>query len=131
MKSREFEEVIEKQMEMCFDILIEKAKEYADNGDRLHNFKYAGNLQGINPVKALSGMMAKHTISIYDMCGSEALHTREMWDEKITDSINYLLLLKALLIDEDLFLNTPVKKDSITCSALLDKNYRIENKNLK
>jgi hypothetical protein len=44
-------------------------------------------------------MMAKHTVSIYDMCNSGKEYSIDMWNEKITDSINYLLLLRALIED--------------------------------
>jgi len=44
-------------------------------------------------------MMAKHTVSIYDMCGSGEIYDIAKWDEKITDHINYLLLLRALVED--------------------------------
>ena len=49
-----------------------------------------------HPSGALAGMMAKHIISIYDMCFSDR-KTFELavWEEKITDSLNYLFLLKA------------------------------------
>ena len=48
-------------------------------------------------------MMAKHTVSVYDLIedyeqGKEI--SPKMWAEKIGDSINYLLLLTALL-EED------------------------------
>ena len=46
-------------------------------------------------------MISKHVVSIYDMCYSNLLHFElEQWDEKITDSINYLILLKALVKEE-------------------------------
>lgn len=44
MKSEEFEEVINKRIEMCKTVLCNKADEYATD-DRLHNFKVAGKLQ--------------------------------------------------------------------------------------
>lgn len=44
--------------------------------------------------------MAKHTVSVYDLIDDyeqgKAI-PKEMWAEKIGDSINYLLLLTALL----------------------------------
>ena len=56
-------------------------------------------IQGCTMKQALAGMMAKHTISIYDMCqGGEYTHAK--WIEKITDNINYLILLRAM-IEED------------------------------
>jgi hypothetical protein len=96
MNTQRFEEILNAQIKRCTDTLIVKAREYATD-DRLHNFKTAAVLQGITPVQALAGMMAKHTISIYDMCASGKDYPEAMWDEKIGDSINYLLLLRALV----------------------------------
>ena len=54
-------------------------------------------------MRALGGMMAKHTVSVYDLIER---HERgetispAMWDEKIGDSINYLLLLTAAIEEE-------------------------------
>lgn len=51
--------------------------------------------------RALAGMMAKHIISIYDMCFSEqAAYDQSIWNEKITDTLNYLFLLNALVREE-------------------------------
>lgn len=99
MNTERFNEIINEQITRCLDILVAKAKEYATD-DRLHNFKVAASLQGIYPEQALAGMMAKHTVSVYDMCHSGDVYPIELWDEKITDSINYLLLLKALVSEE-------------------------------
>lgn len=99
MKTEQFNKLIEKQYKQCTDILVTKAKEYATE-DRLHNFKVAADLQKTTPINALAGMLAKHTVSIYDMCRSDQLYPEEMWNEKITDHINYLFLLKALVIED-------------------------------
>lgn len=45
--------------------------------------------------------MAKHTVSIYDMARSEETFPLEKWDEKITDHINYLILLRAVVVEEN------------------------------
>ena len=100
MNSEWFEKVIKKQIKSCEDVLIGKAKEYATDDDRLHNFKNAAGMMSCDPKEALAGMMAKHTISIYDMCRSGKDYPIELWNEKITDHINYLLLLKAI-VEED------------------------------
>ena len=43
-------------------------------------------------------------VSLYDMCYSTLLHfDMEQWDEKITDCINYLILLKALVKEEQAY----------------------------
>lgn len=96
MKSETFNQIVDAQLERCRNILCAKAKEYATE-DRLHNFKIAAALEGAGPIQALSGMMAKHTVSVYDMAMSGETYPQELWDEKITDHINYLLLLKALV----------------------------------
>jgi hypothetical protein len=49
---------------------------------------------------ALAGMMAKHTVSVYDMIGTGKVYPMELWEEKIKDSINDLFLLWALLHEE-------------------------------
>lgn len=99
MTSERFDDIIERQMQICKAVLCNKAEEYATN-DRLHNFKNAAGMMSCNPKEALAGMMAKHTISIYDMCRDGKKHGMDIWQEKITDHINYLLLLKALVAEE-------------------------------
>lgn len=102
MKQDEFDQIIQEQLERCERLLLSKGKEYAeDKIDRLHTFKRAASLQGINPERALLGMLTKHVISIYDMCSEPARYDKDLWDEKITDAINYLLLLRAV-VDERL-----------------------------
>lgn len=80
-------------------LLTRKTKEYTgDNADRLSAFKAAAALQSCTPERALAGMLAKHIVSLYDMCYAENTVFRpEEWDEKITDSINYLVLLRAIV----------------------------------
>lgn len=97
MNNQRFEKVVNEQLERCKNLLLKKGKEYDHSTeDRLHVFKVAGQLEGITPGQALAGMMAKHTISIYDLVSSDC-QSIALWDEKITDHINYLLLLKALI----------------------------------
>lgn len=98
MDSKTFETLMEQQFDLCRTILCAKAMEYATE-DRLHNFNVAADLRGCTPEQALAGMMAKHTVSVYDMCEATAAEVFpiELWQEKITDSINYLLLLNAMV----------------------------------
>lgn len=102
MNSYDFDMTIDKRIEDCKRVLGVKASEYATS-DRLHNFKVAAVLQHESPIKALGGMMAKHTVSVYDLI--EAVNRGEnipleLWDEKIGDHINYLLLLWAAIVEE-------------------------------
>lgn len=96
MNTERFQELFEEQIERSRNVLCSKAKEYATE-DRLHNFKVAAALEGQTTEQALAGMMAKHTVSVYDMCESGESYPIELWEEKITDHINYLLLLNAVV----------------------------------
>lgn len=101
MNSKEFSDMVNAQLDYCKALLNAKEDEYeADTTDRFRSFKVAAALQNKTPKQALAGMMCKHTVSIYDMCNG-GKYSRERWLEKITDSINYLLLLKGLVEEED------------------------------
>lgn len=102
MTNKEFSEIVQDQLDYCKKLLCVKGDEYdANSNDRLHSFKVAAEIQCETPKQSLAGMMAKHTISIYDMCMSSSRYSLEKWEEKITDSINYLLLLKAMVIEDE------------------------------
>lgn len=99
MTQSEFNVIFERQIRKCSDTLQKKSKEYTDSGpDRLSAFKTAASLQNCSPEEALAGMMAKHIVSLYDMCFAEnKTFELDIWREKITDSLNYLFLLNALV----------------------------------
>lgn len=99
MKTEKFESILNKRIDKCVKVLCAKADEYATE-DRLHNFKVAAELQNCTPITALAGMMAKHTVSVYDLIKRQEqglVVPKEMWDEKIGDHLNYLFLLTALI----------------------------------
>ena len=99
MNTNDFNKIIDSRIQKCLDVLCKKADEYATL-DMLHNFKVAAELQDCTPIKALAGMMCKHTVSVYDLINEfeeGADIPLELWEEKIGDSINYLLLLTALI----------------------------------
>lgn len=86
-------------MERCASTLQKKKKEYTgDSQDRLITFKVAAAMQGCSSERALAGMMAKHIVSLYDMCYADnETFDVAVWDEKITDGLNYLFLLRAIV----------------------------------
>ena len=99
MNTTTFERLFEEQVNRSRSVLVSKAKEYATE-DRLHNFKVAAALEGKTQEQALAGMMAKHTVSVYDMAESGLAYPIDLWQEKITDHINYLFLLNAIVREE-------------------------------
>ena len=98
MNQDAFNVILERRKYEITDTLTHKAAEYATE-DRLHNFKAAALLQGNTPEQALVGMLSKHLVSVIDMVNSNFAYPIKTWDEKIGDSINYLILLEALLQD--------------------------------
>lgn len=103
MNTKDFNEIIHEQIERCEATMCKKADEYATE-DRLHNFKVAAGIQNCLPTTALAGMMAKHTVSVYDMIRDleeGKAYPIELWNEKIGDSINYLLLLAAAVREDE------------------------------
>ena len=101
MTQEKFVEIVNEQIDYCKSLLGCKGEEYDTfNDDRLHAFKTAAMIQHENQKQALAGMMAKHTVSIYDMCSQQTEFTEEKWIEKISDSINYLLILRAIIEEE-------------------------------
>lgn len=99
MDAKTFERVLEDTFDLVDRTLLTKAEEYAPK-DRLYNFKLAGELRHEQPKEALAGMMVKHTVSIYDMIRDGIEHPLTQWDEKIIDHINYLILLRACVLEE-------------------------------
>lgn len=100
MNGKTFDEIFEQQVAMCRSILVDKAAEYAYPDDRLRNFRIAAGLQGTNSRLALGGMLAKHIVSIFDLIAEGTCAPTPKWDEKITDAINYLFLLRAVTVEE-------------------------------
>lgn len=105
MTESEFRLIFDDQVIKCSKTLCNKRKEYTgDSQDRLIAFKIAASLQSCTPQRALAGMMAKHIVSLYDMCyAKDGTFTKELWEEKITDSLNYLFLLAALIKEEVIY----------------------------
>lgn len=98
MQLDQFEGILDTQLKRVRDVLVAKRDEYA-NVDVLANFKKSAHMRGVGIPQAITGMMVKHTTSIYDMVESGKPFSVEVWDEKITDHINYLILLRAALVD--------------------------------
>ncbi len=102
-----FNKVVQEQSDRCLTILCNKGTEYAPGAsiennttDRLEHFKKAAAIMSATPKVALLGMLSKHIVSVSDMCTDGKSYPIEKWNEKITDSINYLLILRAVVEEE-------------------------------
>ncbi len=103
MNLRTFNQIVTDQLSRSELLLTGKGEEYAEGAteasetDRLEHFKKAAALQNTTTAQAAFGMLAKHLVSVSDMVGSRKSYPLEKWNEKITDSINYLLILRAIV----------------------------------
>jgi hypothetical protein len=99
----DFSNVVNDTINNILAVLKQKEQEYASTESRFHNFEVAGRKLGVTPEKALLGMMIKHVVSIEDLVNwveqSPKRITIEAINEKIGDNINYLILLKGMLIN--------------------------------
>ena len=98
LSHEQFQKIIQETADKSMGVLKSKNASY-NTEDPLGSFKLAARIQKTTPVSALMGMLAKHTVSIYDMAHSRNVYPEAVWDEKIGDHINYLLMLKALADD--------------------------------
>ena len=105
MKPQIFNLLVKETFKNATEILTQKAKTYATKEDRLYNFKQAAGLSRRTPISSLKGMVDKHLVALSDFVyahehGFEV--PAEEWEEKIGDIINYMVLLRAMLKEEDL-----------------------------
>ena len=98
MRHEEFAEILEQELSRVSAVLSVKTDEYATD-DQLHNIRQAALLKQESLPEAVIGMMVKHTVSIFTMVKSGKPFPVEKWDEKITDHIIWLVLLKASLTE--------------------------------
>lgn len=96
----EFKNVVHTRFSTCEDILTAKSHEYAPNQDRLEQFKITAMMQECTPIRALGGMMVKHTATLHQFINDPQKYTIAQWQEKISDTINYCLLLEGLLVEQ-------------------------------
>lgn len=95
-----FNGVVRDRVELIQNVLLSKGKEYSRGNDRFSNFKTAARRLNVTPERALLGMREKHEVSIVDIINDldgGILPSEELLEEKLGDSINYLILLEGLI----------------------------------
>ena len=112
MNRRDFtESVIEPRLELIKKVLIQKGTEYGADKSPFHNFEEASKLSfHTTPQGVAWEFMCKHLQSIKDMIDDhqklDKVPTRELVEEKIGDTINYLILIEGMF-REDIFKAEP------------------------
>lgn len=101
MNSEKFYDLVDEIQSRITNILINKGKEYSTNDNKLHNFDKAGKMSNQTREKALLGFLLKHQVSVDDIVNKieTELPSVEMLEEKITDILNYYILLEACIKD--------------------------------
>lgn len=115
MITQDFEKHYQELKNHIEDLLIIKAKEYAQpNGDRLWNFKQATSLLGTNQARTAFYYCTKHYDSlakITEDLDKEIYPSLDLIREKCGDIIAYTYLIYACLIEElQNHETTPTKK---------------------
>lgn len=96
-----FDEVLREQLKQTEATLGLKGREYSKGADRFSNFKDAARIEQVSPEKALLGMMVKHEVSVRDIVAKldTELPTEAMLNEKCGDWLNYIVLLKGMIVE--------------------------------
>ena len=115
MNTKTFKALMEHRLEHCEKLLISKGKEYNEEDDRFKSFRMAGLEQGCSSVRALDGMWSKHRVSIQQeirkMEADPTYIPSDTWiKEKLTDNINYTVLLEGLIRERKTELREKEKK---------------------
>lgn len=100
MDRTRFNEIVKETLQQVDEILIKKGKEYSGNVDVFKNFRIAAVADESTPEEALWGMYMKHWVSIRQIVKDGELPSKELLNEKILDSIAYMILLKGIIIEQ-------------------------------
>lgn len=98
---QDFDKLVQERCDAIKETLANKAFEYATEKSRFHNFEVAARKRNTTPEEALMGMKVKHDVSVDDLVewakNSPEKLNGHIINEKVGDSINYLVLLEGLL----------------------------------
>lgn len=104
MTRKEFEFILAARIRAIKETLGDKGREYASSTDQFHTFKSSAELQNetslTTPAREAWGMVKKHIISVQDIVYSDELPTIELLNEKVGDTICYLINIEAILKEE-------------------------------
>lgn len=94
-----FKKGINKSVYQIQEILTIKSQEYWRDNNPFHNFETGARISNTYPEKVLYGFLLKHLVSLQDIINdlpTKKVH-QSLIEEKITDIVVYMLVLKELL----------------------------------
>lgn len=95
-----FNDCIDNRLNECKELLTVKSVEYRRNNNPYHNFNVGAKFTGESSEKVLYGFLLKHLISLQDIVNDVnegKLPSKEIIAAKVSDIINYMLILEALI----------------------------------
>lgn len=99
-----FKEILLSRIEKSKNVLANKAKEYAFEKGRYHNFIEAGGLINELPIRVALLFGLKHFQSLIDIVEDRiSFSEKEICEEKIGDSFNYCIIMLGMLLYTDDF----------------------------
>lgn len=99
MDARTFNAIVERRFEACGEMLGMKGADYTDGKDRLYNFKSVGGLCNTPALMVWLIYFLKHIYAIISFCVKGKVESEPI-QGRITDAINYLVLLEGLVEEQ-------------------------------
>lgn len=117
-----FNALLKETTELMYSVLASKSQEYSTD-DKLHNFKEAGKAFDSKPTVVCWSYMMKYLVSIKDIAYGKPVSI-EAINEKIGDALNYLVLMKALLLEQTYQPRSTETRPRIVCLCGSTKFYQ-------
>ena len=101
MRIEEFSELRKELIKKCVNLVDTKGKDYTKGDpDVLKAFKEGGSYFDVEAEKYLGFALKKHMDAIYSYIKTNGESESEPIDLRITDAINYLIFLHALIVEK-------------------------------
>jgi hypothetical protein len=105
MNPVKFRKLTKKKLKLCVNVLEGKRLEYSREVDRFFNFDWTAKFLGTTKPFACLAIASKHfasiALDIRDIEIGRKVDTKRTRNRKITDAINYLLILEGILKEEE------------------------------
>jgi hypothetical protein len=101
MEQKKFDAVVNSRFEYCKEILGVKGSVYASKKNRLKNFYDGASLNECTPKQYAFMLMTKHLVALKDYIREDRKMEEDFIDEKVSDIINYAVLIEALNEEEE------------------------------
>lgn len=107
MTHKEFDTILKSILNNIETTLSTKSNDYSTTHDKLYNFYLQARMQEVSPFESLQGNWAKHLASIRmgldELKEGSRRRSLDWWYEKTIDSINYQILLLAMIQDTSFY----------------------------